>query len=119
MGLSEIKKIKKEEDRFIILIDDLRELNLLDGLSLDKDDGEEEIPPDENVELIPAPSSLSTEGLNATPGLSDTDIQNIAERVVAMLSDKTIRDIAWEVIPVVAEEIVRGRIRQLENEEVE
>ncbi|MGQ4894373.1 MAG: hypothetical protein ACP6IQ_07125 [Candidatus Njordarchaeia archaeon] len=52
LGLSEIKKIKKEEDRFIILIDDLRELNLLDGLSLDKDDGEEEIPPDENVELI-------------------------------------------------------------------
>ncbi|MCK5879255.1 MAG: hypothetical protein KAH24_05725, partial [Holophagae bacterium] len=74
---------------------------------------------DENVELIPAPSSLSTEGLSTTPSLSDTDIQKIAERVVAMLSDKAIRDIAWEVIPVVAEEIVRGRIRQLENEEVE
>lgn len=74
---------------------------------------------DENVELIPAPSSLSTEGLGTGTKLSDADIQKIAERVVAMLGDKAIRDIAWEVIPVVAEEIVRGRIRQLENEEVE
>lgn len=75
--------------------------------------------PDEDVELIPAPSSLSKEGVGIDGKLSDTDIRKIAERVVAMLSDKAIRDIAWEVIPVVTEEIVRGRIRQLENEEVE
>jgi len=75
--------------------------------------------PDEDVELIPAPSSLSREGLEVGSNLSNADIQKIAERVVAMLSDKAIRDIAWEVIPVVAEEVVRGRIRELENEEVE
>ncbi|NOZ13426.1 MAG: hypothetical protein GXO69_07235 [Acidobacteria bacterium] len=74
---------------------------------------------DEDVELIPAPSALSTEGLNSHPKLSDADIRKIAEQVVAMLSDKVVRDIAWEIIPVVAEEVVRGRIRQLENEEVE
>ncbi len=75
--------------------------------------------PDEDAELIPAPSSLSREGLEFGSNLSNADIQKIAERVVAMLSDKAIRDIAWEVIPVVAEEVVRGRIRELENEEVE
>jgi len=75
--------------------------------------------PDEDAELIPAPSSLSREGLETGSNLSNADIQKIAERVVAMLSDKAIRDIAWEVIPVVAEEVVRGRIRELENEEVE
>jgi hypothetical protein len=75
--------------------------------------------PDEDAELIPAPSSLSREGLEVGSNLSNADIQKIAERVVAMLSDKAIRDIAWEVIPVVAEEVVRGRIRELENEEVE
>ncbi len=86
---------------------------------------EEEITPldishaDEDVELIPAPSSLSKEGLESSASLSDSDIRKIAEQVVAMLSDRVIRDIAWEVIPVVAEEIVRSRIRQLENEEVE
>ncbi len=77
--------------------------------------------PDEEVELIPPPSSLSTDGLGTESklNLSDADIQKIAQRVVSMLSDKAIRDIAWEVIPVMAEEIVRSRIRQLENEEVE
>ncbi len=74
---------------------------------------------DEDVELIPAPSAFSTEGLNSHTRLSDEDIQKIAKQVVTMLSDKAVRDIAWEVIPVVAEEIVRSRIRQLENEEVE
>jgi len=51
--------------------------------------------------------------------LTEADIERIAELVVQKLSDKAVRDIAWEVIPVVAEEVVKSRIRQLEQEDVD
>jgi hypothetical protein len=35
--------------------------------------------------------------------------------VVERLSDRVVRDIAWEVIPEIAENLIRQRIRELEE----
>ncbi|HUP43912.1 MAG TPA: hypothetical protein VM779_00205, partial [Thermoanaerobaculia bacterium] len=48
--------------------------------------------------------------------LSDEQIDQIARRVVQMMSDQVVRNIAWEVIPDMAEMVVKERIRQLESE---
>ena len=71
---------------------------------------------EEDHEVIHPPSSLS----GATSGaaaLSDTDIEKIAQRVVDVLGREALKEVAWEVIPVVAEEVVRSRIRELEQEQ--
>ncbi len=48
-------------------------------------------------------------------GLSDSDVDRIARRVVELLSDKAVRDIAWEVVPEYAERLVRERIAEVER----
>jgi hypothetical protein len=42
-------------------------------------------------------------------------LDHIASRVVERLSDRVVRDIAWEVIPEIAENLIRQRIRELEE----
>jgi hypothetical protein len=42
-------------------------------------------------------------------------LDRIASRVVERLSDRVVRDIAWEVIPEIAENLIRQRIRELEE----
>lgn len=71
---------------------------------------------EEDHEVIHPPSSLSgaTTGASA---LSETDIEKIAQRVVEVLGRDALKEVAWEVIPVVAEEVVRSRIRELEQEQ--
>ena len=53
----------------------------------------------------PAPATLCAE-----------DIDRVAEQVVKQISDRVVREIAWEVIPRVAEQLVRSRIRELEEQ---
>jgi len=55
--------------------------------------------------IVPAPAS----------GLSDSDVDRIARRVVELLSDRIVRDIAWEVVPEYAERLVRERIAEVER----
>ena len=82
--------------------------------------------------LIPAGAASAPEGAAAVPeavaavttapivaapaaGLSDSDVDRIARRVVELLSDKAVRDIAWEVGPEYAERLVRERIAEVEG----
>lgn len=48
-------------------------------------------------------------------GLSDSDVDRIARRVVELISDRLVRDIAWEVVPEYAERLVRERIAEVER----
>jgi len=48
-------------------------------------------------------------------GLSTDQVERIASRVVEKLSDRVVREIAWEVIPEIAENLIRQRIRELED----
>ena len=48
-------------------------------------------------------------------GLSPDQVDRIASRVVERLSDRIVREIAWEVIPEIAENLIRQRIRELEE----
>ncbi|MCI0567731.1 MAG: response regulator [Acidobacteria bacterium] len=57
---------------------------------------------------------------DAVPGVGGTEftaeqLDRIASRVVERLSDRVVRDIAWEVIPEIAENLIRQRIRELEE----
>jgi hypothetical protein len=49
-------------------------------------------------------------------GLTDSDVDRIARRVVELLGDRTVRDVAWEVIPDLAEVVIRDRLRELESQ---
>ncbi|HEY7864315.1 MAG TPA: response regulator [Thermoanaerobaculia bacterium] len=57
---------------------------------------------------------LTTELSSGGGGLSDDEIERVAEKVVQKLSDRIIREIAWEVIPDMAEIVIKQRIRELE-----
>ena len=48
-------------------------------------------------------------------GLSDSDVDRIARRLVELLSDRIVRDVAWEVVPEYAERLVRERIAEVER----
>lgn len=61
-----------------------------------------------------APTALVAAALSGSGGLSDEDLERIAQRVVE-LATPTIERIAWEVIPDMAEMLVRKRIRELEE----
>ncbi len=71
---------------------------------------------EEDHEVIHPPSSLS-DAAAVKSLLSDEDIERIAKRVIEVLGRDALKEVAWEVIPVVAEEVVRSRIRELEQEQ--
>ena len=50
-------------------------------------------------------------GVALTPEMIDL----IADKVVERLADRVVREIAWEVVPGVAEDLVRRRIKELED----
>ncbi len=65
-------------------------------------------------------SAASTPSVDAAPVLGGMEftaeqLDRIASRVVERLSDRVVRDIAWEVIPEIAENLIRQRIRELED----
>ena len=49
------------------------------------------------------------------PTLTAEQVERIASRVLEQLSDRVVREIAWEVIPEIAENLIRQRIRELEE----
>ncbi|MHB8797577.1 MAG: response regulator [Thermoanaerobaculia bacterium] len=68
--------------------------------------------------VVPEPvAAVTTAPISPAPGagLSDSDVDRIARRVVELLSDKVVRDIAWEVVPEYAERLVRERIAEVER----
>ncbi|MEM9409291.1 MAG: response regulator [Acidobacteriota bacterium] len=48
--------------------------------------------------------------------LSEEQVDQIARRVVELLTDDEVRKIAWEVVPDMAEVVVKERIRELESQ---
>jgi len=70
----------------------------------------------EEEEIIPAPSGIASPKKTGDFKLSDDDVKRIAKEVVNLISDKLLREVAWEVIPAVAEEVVKNRIKELEEE---
>lgn len=48
--------------------------------------------------------------------LSEEQVDQIARRVVELLTDDEVRKIAWEVVPDMAEVVVKERIQELENQ---
>jgi hypothetical protein len=68
----------------------------------------------------PADSPPTVSAQNAAaPGLSDADVERLAEKLatklVEKLSDRIVREVAWEVVPETAELVVRERLRDLES----
>lgn len=59
---------------------------------------------------VPAPAG-DGKGVALTPEMIDL----IADKVVERLADRVVREIAWEVVPGVAENLVRRRIKELED----
>jgi hypothetical protein len=63
----------------------------------------------------PAADRVDTAVTAATNGgLSDTDVDRIARRVIELLGDDVLREVAWEVVPDLAEVLLKARIRELE-----
>jgi CheY-like chemotaxis protein len=62
-------------------------------------------------------SAVSAEAVPLARGMELTpeQLDSIASKVVERLSDRVVRDIAWEVIPEIAENLIRQRIRELEE----
>lgn len=71
--------------------------------------------PSSTPERIEPPAA----GARRPLGLTEADLEALAEAVVRRLSDRVLREIAWEVVPDLAEAIVRERLRELEREEEE
>jgi DNA-binding response OmpR family regulator len=61
-------------------------------------------------ELRVKPSSETKEGL------SDEAVEQIARRVVELLSNDAVREVAWEVVPDLAEVVIKDRLRELESQ---
>ncbi|HEY3170411.1 MAG TPA: hypothetical protein VGK08_05350, partial [Thermoanaerobaculia bacterium] len=65
-----------------------------------------------------APPTVSAQNA-AAAGLSDADVERLAEKLatklVEKLSDRIVRDVAWEVVPETAELVVREWLRDLES----
>lgn len=71
-------------------------------------------PPVSETRGAESPSSAASSDMSGK--LSQEEIDQIAKRVVELMSEQVVKNIAWEVIPDLAEMIVRERIKQLENE---
>ncbi len=78
--------------------------------------------PEPEAEEESAPGGAPLEELRAEEDdrpagpLSDEDVDRIARRIIELLGDRAIRDVAWEVVPDLAEVVIRGRLRELENQ---
>ena len=48
--------------------------------------------------------------------LTEEQIDQIARRVVELMTEDAVRGVAWEVVPDMAEVVVRERLHQLEKE---
>jgi CheY-like chemotaxis protein len=81
------------------------------------DEPSESGPPDPTAAgpaTFPAPAGARPgdgKGVALTPEMIDL----IADKVVERLADHVVREIAWEVVPGVAENLVRRRIKELED----
>ncbi len=89
---------------------------------LDDRPAAEAVPQTAAVRAAPSPAGeqqgeASPAGTLAAPGLTEADLEALAEAVVRRLSDRVLREIAWEVVPDLAEAIIRERLRELEREE--
>ncbi len=61
-------------------------------------------------------SRLAGPAAAPSPGiLSAADLDRIAAQVVERMSEKVVREVAWEIIPELAENLIRQRIRELEE----
>jgi YesN/AraC family two-component response regulator len=49
-------------------------------------------------------------------GLSEEVVEQIARRVVELLSNDAVREVAWEVVPDLAEVVIKDRLRELESQ---
>ena len=49
------------------------------------------------------------------PGMSDDDIDRIADRVIQRLSTQVIESIAWDVVPDITEKIVREELKRIDE----
>jgi CheY-like chemotaxis protein len=69
------------------------------------------------AEFSAASTAASADAVPVLGGMEFTaeQLDRIASRVVERLSDRVVRDIAWEVIPEIAENLIRQRIRELED----
>jgi CheY-like chemotaxis protein len=65
---------------------------------------------------IPPAAAAGTAAVVGNGGLSDSDVDRIARRVVELLGDKAVRDVAWEIIPDLAEVVIKDRLRELESQ---
>ena len=72
--------------------------------------GEPAAAPEAAAAVATGPIALTTGA-----GLSETDVDRIARRVVELISDRIVRDIAWEVVPEYAQRLVRERIAEAER----
>jgi len=63
----------------------------------------------------PAVSEAIADAVGGLSGLSDTDVDRIARRMIELVGDKAVRDVAWEVVPDLAEVLLKSRIRELES----
>jgi hypothetical protein len=64
---------------------------------------------------VSAPTSGDAVPVLGSMEFTAEQLDRIASRVVERLSDRVVRDIAWEVIPEIAENLIRQRIRELED----
>ncbi|MCU1245635.1 MAG: Alkaline phosphatase synthesis transcriptional regulatory protein PhoP, partial [Acidobacteria bacterium] len=69
-----------------------------------------------NPQITDAVADAASEVVGAGVQLSEAQLEQIARRVVELMSEQVVRSIAWEVIPDVAQMMVKERIRQLESE---
>lgn len=67
------------------------------------------------VPSAPAPPAPAPAGDGKGVALTPEMIDLIADKVVERLADRVVREIAWEVVPGVAENLVRRRIKELED----
>ena len=67
------------------------------------------------VPSAPAPPAMAQAGDGKGVALTPEMIDLIADKVVERLADRVVREIAWEVVPGVAEDLVRRRIKELED----
>lgn len=64
---------------------------------------------------VSAPAASDASARLGGVEITAEQMDHIASRVVERLSDRVVRDIAWEVIPEIAENLIRQRIRELEE----
>ena len=64
---------------------------------------------------VPTAPAIAQAGDGKGVALTPEMIDLIADKVVERLADRVVREIAWEVVPGVAEDLVRRRIKELED----